>query len=215
MAFLLVVTLGCQKDYETPLTQSGTTGVADARKKPAKFCPVYFYYYYGSRILLGEINNSQIIIGFQATITETQKEDFLKKDPYLQSIKNAGTTGSADATVVILKPGLTCSEVEAALNHLAKAPEVLYATPFFKPSADASLLGITNQFMVNLKPGFTIADLQKFTKRTKTHIVDQLGDITFILSADKYATGNALQMANEFNGFYPVASAEPDFYYEF
>jgi hypothetical protein len=215
LIILFAVNLGCQKEDIEPVLSGSETEEADSQKKPNDICPEYFYYYGQTKIDLGAVNTSQIIIGFQNGITSEQKAAFISQYPYLQSIKSEFNTGSADATVITLKEGITCAEVEAAFIQLAKQPEVRYATPFYQSPFDTNLLGITNQFIVNLKPGYTVEDLQILTKRTKTEIVEQLGDITFIMSADKYATGNALQMANEFAGFYQIDSSEPDFYYSY
>ncbi|KAA5540791.1 hypothetical protein [Adhaeribacter rhizoryzae] len=209
------LTVGCQPEYVEPASTVGTTNSEDLWKKPGKPCPEYFYFYGQSKIDLGTVNTSKIILGFQEGITAAQKARFVAQFPYLHRIQNEFNTGSADATVVQLKDGLSCAQVEAILFKLAKKREIRYATPFFQSPFEANLLGITNQFIVNLKPGYSAADMKKLTKRTKTQIVEQLGDYTFILSADKYAAGHALQMANKFARFYQVESSEPDFYYGF
>jgi hypothetical protein len=212
---LIILSLGCQPEYVAPSLVTGQTGVADARKKPGGECPEYFYFYEQTKVMLGKVNTSKIVLGFQDGVTTEQKAAFISKYPYLQGIQNEFNTGSADATIVLLTAGLTCAQVEAALSQLANQPEIRYATPFFQSPFEASLLGISNQFLVNLKPGYTLEDLEKLTKRTKTQIVEQLGEQTFILSADKYSTGNALQLANEFAQFYQVESSEPDFLYDY
>ncbi|WP_146899234.1 hypothetical protein [Adhaeribacter aerolatus] len=214
LGILIIFNLGCQLDYVEPLLIQGQAGEADARKKPATDCSEYFYFYEQTRVMLGEVNTSKIVLGFREGVTSEQKAAFIAKHPYLQSIQNELNTGSADATIVLLTTGLTCAQVETVLNQLAKKQEIRYANPFFQSPIDESLLGITNQFILNLKPGYTSEDLEKLTRRTKTRIVEQLGEGIFILSADKYSAGNALQMANKFSQFRQVASSEPDFLYD-
>ena len=154
-----------------------------------------------------------MIIGFPDGYTTEQKNNFISRFDFFSGIGSESNSGSADATVVLLKEGYSCAQVEAGLEYLKQFPEVRYATPVF--GAGESDKGITNQFIVNLKASASRTDLETIAKKTNTTIVDQLSDVTFILSADKTSQGNALEMANYFNQSSRVDSSEPDFLFLF
>src|SRR5687767_8162803 len=88
LSVLFLVNIGCQKEYEEPVIQSSETGITAAYKKTAGSCTEYFYYYSQSKVYLGTVDTTQIIVGLREGITLDQKETFIKNYPFLQSIKN-------------------------------------------------------------------------------------------------------------------------------
>ncbi|WP_026462641.1 hypothetical protein [Adhaeribacter aquaticus] len=210
---LIFVSFGCQKEYIEPKSLTEQTVIDLPSRAENTPCKSYFYYYNQDKVQLGNVSTKRVIIGFQDGFTTEQKNQFISNHSFLQNIESENHTGSADATVILLKEGITCSQVQAGLDLLKQSKAVRYATPFF--SNDGSDRGITNQFIVNLKSTSTLADLENMAKRTNTKIVDQLSNLTYILSADKTSQGNALEMANFFHENNKIDSSEPDFFFIF
>src|ERR671921_11319 len=95
----LIQLIGCQQEYVEPSPGIKELVVSEARKKPGDSCLEYYYLYEGTKVILGEVNTSKIVVGFQEGVTTGQKAAFISKYPFLLSIQNEFNTGSADATI--------------------------------------------------------------------------------------------------------------------
>lgn len=216
LLILAFFTFSCQEELIEPEATESSVGPSvfeTDRQQPNDNCTSDFYYYNKDKIMLGSVLTDKIIIGFPDGYTLKQKSNFVAKSKLLKSIDSEYNTGSADATIIILKAGLTCAEVENLLTQLEEEPEVRYASPFYTLVQGESIMGITNQFIVNLKTNTSLEYLQQLITKTNTKLIEQIGDFTYILSADKASDGNALEMANFFSEQPKIESSEPDFLY--
>lgn len=214
--FMAFLTFSCGVEMVEPTTTDSNelNSTSEAKgSKSSNNCTSDFYYYNKEKVILGPVLTHKIIIGFLDTYTLKQKAAFVAENKLLKEIESEFNTGSADATIVLLRAGLTCGDVKDLLTQLEEKAEVRYATPFYESGQENSIMGITNQFIVNVKPNTDLAYLQQLASKTNTRIIEQLGDFTYILSADKNADGNALEMANYFSVQPRVESSEPDFLY--
>ncbi|HSI91202.1 MAG TPA: hypothetical protein VK927_08795 [Adhaeribacter sp.] len=176
----------------------------------------HYYYYENQKMNLGLIKTDMLIIGFVDGTDTATKEKILAEYDFLSRILDETTSGSADLTVVMVKPdaNLTPGTMEVKMNLLEQNPQIMYASPFFPPNVNSpGRLGISNQFLVTLESESDMKYLENLLKRTRTRLVEPLGPLTYIVAADKNSAGNALDMANYFHESQGIKNAEPDFFH--
>jgi len=126
-------------------------------------------------------------------------------------VKNASdkvVTNASHVQPLVLEEGLSCSQVEEALQVLASDPNIAYAAPYFLEGNQ--LLGLTNEALVTVEPGEKDR-LQKLAKQYNAKVLKALADNVYVVQVDKNAKGNALALANFMQGKKGIAQAEPDF----
>ncbi len=174
-------------------------------------CASYTYYYGNEAKSLGTIYSRMVLLSFDERMTDATAAEAMASYGFVEGLGQAVRTNSAKLYPVTLAAGLNCQQAERAMAELAKNPAVSYASPFFE--ANGQLLGISNEFIVQLEQGRQPGNalLQRLANATRTEIVMALSDDTYVLRADKNSRGNALQMANFFHEQPFVKHAEPDF----
>lgn len=222
LSLFFLAAVGCGKPAEKSTTTS-TSSVKPAPAQPIEpasaanpqGCPEQFYYYNQEKISL-KIKPHFIIVGFQPGTSAETRTRILKQFPEYEVASGEQKTDVTPFLVVKLKAGTTCSQTMPMLTKLQSQAEVLYANPVFNAptplGAGTAWIGLTSEFLVNIKGAGSAAELKALAAKTNTKIVDELGETTFLLQATKTSQGNALDMANLFHDQAFVSSAEPDFY---
>lgn len=155
------------------------------------------------------LSYTSIFVQFQPNVTDTEK---------IEVLNNAGLKGINPTELAsvrgrnnALKVSLSASDIntpdqlKALLTALEANTKVVAANPYIywsgnsKPTAD-ELMGVTSEFYVKLKPTTSLDELRALVAVTNTTIKEQyrFAEGIYILSADKNARGNALEMANQF-----------------
>ena len=196
-------------------TTSETTKIEPASTTSTTECPGYFYYYNAEKISL-KVKPHFLVVSFQPDLTTEAKTRILKQFPEYEMATQQQTTDVTPFQIVKLRSGTTCAQAMPILAKLNETPEVLYANPVFNaPTAmggGTAWIGLTSEFLVNIKSAANAAELKALATKTKTKVVEEIGETTFLLQATKTSQGNALEMANLFHDEPFVTSAEPDFY---
>ena len=214
--------MNCSRPAENSSAAAATTVTtpAPAKIEPASTaatadCPNYFYYYNQEKISL-KVKPHFLVVSFQAGLSTEAKTRILKQFPEYEMATQEQTTDVMPFQIVKLRAGTTCAQAMPVLTKLNGTPEVIYANPVFNaPTAlgkGTAWIGLTSEFLVNIKSPANAAELKALATQTKTKVVEELGETTFLLQATKTSQGNALEMANFFHEQTFVTGAEPDFY---
>ncbi|WP_114784205.1 hypothetical protein [Botryobacter ruber] len=183
--------------------------VSEAKPAPGNGCTSYYFYDGEVKVELGNVSASSIVVGFVSGMRGAEKKRFLKEyETYVVVNNTYPTHATSTPEVINLQPGLSCQQVESLLKQLATSDYVRYANPtfvyngLFKP--------VYSTFFVILNPKATFSKLEALCQQTNTRIVDASGaDWGFyIIEADKYSAGNALEMANYFHEQRIIDAAE-------
>lgn len=176
-------------------------------------CLIYNYSYASETKALGTVYGRMILISFNDGSPSDGAEAVKERFGFIEGLGQAVRTNSALLYPVHLVEGLNCKQVEAAIAEIAKDPAISYAAPFFDAGANGQLLGVSNEFIVQVeqdkRPGAEV--VERLANATRTEIVTALDNDTFVLRADKHSRGNALEMANFFHEQPHIKHAEPDF----
>jgi hypothetical protein len=200
----------CQPEWVAPERPAAaeTQVRADARQAA---CTNYYYYDGKERADLGTVLTDRIVVGFQDGTSAAQKKVILSPYGWVDSVESSLYSGSADATVVLLRPNLSCSQVEQGLLDLVQHPAIRYANPVFNRFQQPWDNGLTNQLILTLQPEHSRADLEKVAQRYGVEVVEDLGANTYVLSVDKTSGATTLQAANLIARSDKVLACTPDF----
>ncbi|MFD2247265.1 hypothetical protein [Pontibacter ruber] len=174
-------------------------------------CVSHTYYYGGTAKDLGVVYSKMVLVAFDEGLTQANVSDVVMNYGFVAGLGTPISSNSASLYPVELVAGLSCAQVEQAISELQSDASIAYAAPCFL-SGGTQLLGISNEFIVTLTDSKDAEmQLNRLTKTTGTAVVTSLGNQVYVLGADKNSDGNALEMANYFQGQRGVANAEPDF----
>lgn len=174
-------------------------------------CTNHTYFYGGEARNLGVVYTKQVLVAFNGTLTQAEVSDITMAHGFVAGVGAPVSSNSASLYPVTLVDGLNCVQVEQALRELQNDAGIAYAAPCFL-AGGTQLMGITNEFIVTLTDTRDAEmQLNRLVKTTGTAVVTSLGDQIYVLRADKNSDGNALEMANHFQGQRGIAHAEPDF----
>ena len=172
------------------------------------------------KVFLGDLLlNDRLLIGFDENAKEAEIVDFVNQTCLFKSV-NAGDIDSEPVIglrdvyesimFVVLREAQTCSQQKEIIQTLEKSPIVSYANLAYKGEkftdrADIVRVGYVrvgsfpSNFFVKLKEANDLSDLYTLVQETNTKVLGQAGNPQyFILRADKYSKGNAMQMGNYF-----------------
>jgi hypothetical protein len=212
LAFILVA---CEKEALTPAKDEAAIPFTEAEAKKA--CAVYAYKENIRGVVnFGNARPDVLIIGFRNGLSLQRREQILSQYSAYQSIDGEFGMDSGILTIVNLKPGITCGNIAAMINHLETRPLVRFAAPTFDPDDPTVFkwLGLTNEVIVTMKNATSGPALQLLCRQTNTRIVAQFAPDTYLVSADKYSTGNALKISTLFNKSPKVYNAEPNLLFQ-
>lgn len=170
----------------------------------------HFYYYKGNKIPL-DLSEEKIIVEFSDGLTDAQKSLVLASDYSLSLSDGNSRTAFPDIVIVDINKtaGATHDQVMARLN---KSDGVISAWPVFVHDK-TQLQGIFGEFLVKLKSPSDYLALQRLTQDTRTEIKRQnrFDPSLYVVEADKYSMGNALDLANYFHETGLFEFVEPNF----
>ncbi len=179
-----------------------------------------FYYYDTQKIYLTE-SNKQLTVCFPPGTTRQEKQDILSQYPYLSPIEfstepfDMNKVDAADMNNVFVSftDSPKYSTAKNRIEEIKKNPKVRSADLMFCDELNRPMLGLIDQFVVRLKLSTTNQELNDLLAQTKTKILypSQWDAQTYIISADKYSKGDALDMANRFFETGKFEYAEPNF----
>jgi len=209
LGLLVLILISCQKESVAPL---GAAPDIPADETRAGYCRNYSYLTKQGVFQLGNLRTENILVGFADNVTPTQQQTLLSQYNIFDQIDGDYYADSGIITIVNLKSSATCQTVESMLRSLENRRQVKFAGPTFNdPNGVLAWIGQTNEIMVTLKSAAYYKQFKQLARITRTTIVDNLWDDTYLLSADKNSAGNTLQMSSVFNVAPYVYIAEPNF----
>lgn len=175
-------------------------------------CGQEFYYYQDQKIYL-YITKQKITIGFIDTLTFQEMKNTLDNYIFIKPLEEGQAIENKKLALPNLKDNLTCDQIDQGIKELTDNSNISYANSFLLPKNNNTLMGITGEFIVNIKDTSQITELQSLAIQTNTTIIKQNEFIpeVYILNADKNSSGNALKMANYFYETGKFEYAEPNF----
>ena len=175
-------------------------------------CATYSYQQQSQIRPLGNVYGRKVLVAFRDGYTYEQATAAMAGFGFAEGVGQAIQTKSGELYPVKLTEGLNCKQVGEAIKLLKQHEDVTYAAPYFLDGSASQLLGVSNEFLVTVNDKAQAQEvLKQLTSATRTEIVASLSEDTFVLRADKNSNGNALDMANFFQGQASVKHAEPNF----
>jgi subtilisin family serine protease len=167
-----------------------------------------FYYYYGERIYLSERNDKMLI----------KLSDMLQKERLLgviqedQSLKIADN-GTISGKFVVLETKDKSNLALETINKYKGSLDVVSALPMLEYN-DGVIQGLSDEFIVKLKTGTTLGQLQNLAAINNCSIVKENSFVPnqFLVSVSKTSALNSLQLANIFYETGLFEFAEPNFF---
>lgn len=214
LGLLAVMMMACEKDQIAPASASSDL-TSDLRG--GSNCTNYSYQTKTGPFELGVVRTDLVLVAFMPGVTPTQQAGILGRFNIFKGFSSSWYTDSGDEVqFVTLKTNATCTSVEAMLSSLRNNANVKYAEPAFTAPPNSGLvwLGLTNEFLVTLANPSQVSKLQKLVGITKTVIVDDWGNGTYLMATTSNSPGNVLQMSTYFNQNSAISVAEPNYIYQ-
>ena len=206
MAFALA---GCHQDNVSPIRNVRFDPKLLNPMKIAGGCNSYSYFA-GTKLKdLGSIHTDQLVVAFDHNLTQSQREEVLKKYGFVTGILSQRASQSGMIFTLGLTNGLNCAQTEQAIIELKKDRAVTYAGPSFRVEGNQSI-GLSNEVVVKTEHGGEAA-LRELAAKYNTKMVGPLGEGTYLLQIDKNSKGNALEISNALKGNKGIAHATPEF----
>ncbi|HSI90863.1 MAG TPA: hypothetical protein VK927_07065 [Adhaeribacter sp.] len=214
LSTLLFLVSACEKENIMPSEAAVAT---DNTRTGA--CTSYFYTTKTCTVNLGNARSGYVLIDFDDNFSPTQQEQLLSGYSIFEALEPEFYMDSGLLSVARLDAQATCHDIEAMINQLHAHPSVMLATPIFEPfPAQQTIfewMGLTGEFIVEMKTPNSYHKLQALALATNTTIVDNLFDRTYLLLADKNSLGTPLEVISTFNASNHIKLAEPNFIFQY
>ena len=165
----------------------------------------YFYYTFDYDRIYLDISNHSVTIKFSDNVSNEYLDNLIKKNSEIDSISFINE--DKKLAYGYLKEEIHCEGIEALLVSLYSEDQILCANPNFylketiargEPIDDKyDLMGLTDEFLVQLKDGVPNSILESLISLTNTRLIKQT-KIYSLISADKYSDYNSLEMSRYF-----------------
>jgi hypothetical protein len=165
-----------------------------------------FYYYESGKIALKEIYNKGTI-SFYDTLSIDTINLMLKQYEGIHSSFNLTRT----TYIIITADTRNCAETDVLFSKIKMDGRISNCDKYFVTNANTDL-GIYDIFLCKLKSDSLINHLNDLIIKTNTKIIRYSNSGGYyLIRADKYSKGDALDISNEFyeSGYFEYA--EPDF----
>ncbi len=191
-------------------------GLSCRKDVAINICGQRSYFYQGHKIYLTELNN-KMTISFTDSTTAQNKVNILSQFSYLNSIESSVESPNENYVIVSFKNFTDCQTANSRIAQLKSNPKIIMANLLltYKNQGIEGIVGLTNLFIVKLKTSSTKQDLDQFALQTHTSVIGRppfgIDTLTYIINADKYSNGDALDMANWFYLTDKFEYSEPNF----
>ena len=171
------------------------------------------YYYYDNPKIFLQQRTDKILLTFADSISEKRIESIINSDISLNLVYK----GTMSSPVFFLESKDEFHIPLATLEFFKTRQEIVAATYLFQimPKWSDMFSGITDEFIVKLKPTTSYAQLQTLVEKNKCKIKEksEYEENKFLLSVSKITSLNALQMANLFQETGLFEFTQPNFVY--
>jgi len=198
-AGMLLLYTSCNKDTDTPvlvkeLNFSMNCGLDSA---------CYYYTINYQRIYL-KVSTYSLTIKFVDSVSIEYLDSLVEKKSGLDSVSSSETGYGGRLAFGYLNNGLDCTEIEALIISLNKEDKIACANPNFhimNPDYDGGefykdylLVGCTDEFVAQVRPGVSDKQLQTLLSETNTRLIHE-DELFNLYSADKNSSLNCLEMS--------------------
>ncbi|MDR2882552.1 MAG: S8 family serine peptidase [Alistipes sp.] len=187
----------------------------DAITRAADFATTDYYWYKGEKIPLRKMDNKSYVMFYSADeerfkgelsqtgIKLSYEEEWKEFYSYSCELTGSGVKKFTDYKTATIE-----DRYEKATETLSSA---LYWAPYYR-AEDGGEIGITNLFLVLLKPGTDLAQLEELAKENSVELLGADKDIQgwYYLACTNMSKGNSLEMANLFyeTGLFEESNAD-------
>jgi subtilisin family serine protease len=215
-AFLAALaTLVATPVWPQPMQRARPADPAAAKALTPEFADAGdFYWHDGQRIALLR-SNRELAVGFRPGLPQARIDTAVKALPRvdIRRARRGAPTGGKELWVLPMELGTSAAEVETTLAAARGRAETEYAHPvLYEPHTRARVM-LTDDVVVKLKPGRTLADLASAMRSAGLAESSRLPGTTdeFILRLDQPRSVNPLAAAQRLHDSGLVAWAQPDF----
>lgn len=162
--------------------------------------------YYNGKKVSYKIASDKFLIAFS-------EENFNKNMRLKSLISRTENLGYLNAHLVTLNKSHDEGKILRLIGELVEGDEMItYASPILLNENGEEIGGLTNQFMVRLKPTTSIEEFNLLTRAVNAKISSyQFDSRTYFIITNGKSSIDALQLANEFYESGLFEFAEPDF----
>ena len=200
---------GCRQDDVSPIRNVRFDPKLLNPLKAAGGCTNYSYHTGGKLRNLGTIHTSSVVVAFNDNQTDAQLQQTLAKYGFVTGVLSQRVSHTGKVYTLGLINGLSCAQAGQAILELKKDKAIRYAGPVFNLDGNQAV-GLSNELMVKTETGGEVA-LKTFAAAHNAKVVGPLGADTYLLSIDKSADGNAIELSNALKSVRGIAQANPDF----
>ncbi|MEM7367845.1 MAG: S8 family serine peptidase [Bacteroidota bacterium] len=171
------------------------------------------YFYYGPNGIESlTLSTEKVIIRFRDGLSLADKQTLLSNEPALLSLSENMMMPAPKVSLVPLRSSVSEEDVLDILNRLENLNDIHYAKPFLQYK-DGVLQGLMDEFVVKMRQGVGIDQLQELMDLTQTTVLrqDPYTPSIYYCQTSKHSMGNAMEMANFFHTSSLVEYAEPNF----
>ncbi len=172
-----------------------------------------FYYYQGEKIFLNE-RNDKMLLKLSSDANKNRLLNLIQTDLSVE-ITSKGKTEETIALFVVIGTKNKSNLSALTIDKFQKSLDVISAIPMLEYE-DGKLQGLTDEFIVKLKTGTTLEQLQNLAEERNCSIVkeNQFVENQFLISVSKTSSLNSLQLANLFYETGLFEFSEPNFFRE-
>ena len=169
-----------------------------------------FYYYKGGKIFLKEQPN-KLLIKLSKDADKSRLLKLIQADASVQMASNEKVKEIIESYLILESKDKNILPL-TTLDKYKNSPDVISALPMLEYKKNKPF-GITDEFIVKLKPGSYLEELQKLAKENGCVIVkeNELVKNQFSITVPKKSELNALQLSNLFYETGLFEFAEPNF----
>ncbi len=186
----------------------------------------YYYYYYNEKPIPLHLNVNYLYVASYSASSAAQLSSLIGNnfEITLSVTDNTPATLNQVNADKAIKPNVYRAEVKlensmaegdylALIKQLNTISGVDYVAPCFLNDHNKKV-DISHLFYVKLKVQSDLNQLQAMAQQTKSTIIGQISYLSdwYVLSCDKNALGNTMELANRFYETGKFAAAEPDFF---
>lgn len=155
-----------------------------------------YYYYQGEKIYLST-RTDQMVVKLFTNANRNRLNEVVQTDTVIEPLQNFLTDTSNNFIIFEAKPNKIITS--STINKYKLSPDISCSSPLFNYDSSNVLQGLTDEFIIKLKPTSTISQLQDLVIQYNCILIEEseFEPNQFLISSSN-STYNALQLANIF-----------------
>ena len=182
-------------------------------------CDSLYYYFFNEKIFVKPLFNDYLLVGFWYQISDAEMVNFINQTGMFHTVdasniyEHARNENEYHLMLVNLNESRTCSGLKDIISTLETSPLVAFTDFTFgrDTTNHSDWVSFAYNFYVDVYNINDLTDLYAVAQATNTLVIEKAYfSNEYLLRANKYSKGNAMQMANYFYETGKFVTAFPD-----